>query len=66
MKSIILLISAVVANISGWGFITLGAIDFLWLLVKGVTLFSWWWLVVAGIIFVISIVGMFVSMIYNF
>jgi uncharacterized membrane protein len=54
------ILSTITAYILGWSLPILSIVNFLWLLVKDVTLFSWWWVVWMGIGFVLSILGVIV------
>lgn len=54
-KLIIIAIATVLAQITGWSILILAGINFLWLLVKDTTLFSWWVLMYTFLGFVVCV-----------
>lgn len=55
-KAIPAVVGAILSNITGHGAWILALVNFVWLLVKGTTLFSWWIPIGTAIAFVICLV----------
>ncbi len=66
MKDTFLILGAL-SIIPAWilGYLTpiLGVSNFIWMLVKDETLFSWWWVLLSGVGFVVSVIFLFIGII---
>lgn len=62
MKNLIsMIVGTIGANVTGYALVILALVNFVWLLVKDETLFSWWILLYVFIAFLLCLVVVFVS-----
>ncbi len=54
MRTLFIAISGIISHLGWWGSLIAALVNFIWLLVKDVNLFPWWWL---GVSFPVAIIA---------
>ena len=59
------LIATIAVTLLGWAVALEIIANFLWELVRGVSLFSWWWVMVSIVALIMAVITLFISIIYQ-